>query len=152
MIEILSGASVKLQANDRDRELIAHVIYCSCMRLKEKEALTYLKDKGYSIGAATYYRIKKEIQDTTRERLNLVASEEFLSQHIERIDMLKTIQNELWSNYHLEKNPTKRADILMEIAELQQYLSSFYDSTQYVMQQAEIIKKRRKQQQEQEQQ
>ena len=152
MIEILSGASVKLQANDRDRELISHVIYCTCMRLKEKEALTYLKDKGHNIGAATYYRIKKEIQDTTRERLNLVASEEFLTQHIQRIEMLKTIQNELWSNYHLEKNPTKRADILMEIAELQQYLSSFYDSTQYVMQQAEIIKKRRKQQQEQEQQ
>jgi hypothetical protein len=144
MIETLSGASVKLSRNDRDRELIAHVIYCSCMRLKEKEVLTYLKDKGHNIGAATYYRIKKEIEQTTRERLSLVASKEFLSQHIERIDNLKTIQSEMWANYHLEKNPTKRANMLMQIAELQQYLSSFYDSTQYVMQQAANIKKRKK--------
>jgi hypothetical protein len=30
-----------MHKNDRDRELISHVIYCSCMRLKEKEALSY---------------------------------------------------------------------------------------------------------------
>lgn len=49
--------------------------------------------------------------------------------------MLRTIQKELWVTYHLEKNPTKKANILMQIAELQQYLSSYYDSTRYVLQQ-----------------
>lgn len=133
-----------MHKNDRDRELISHVIYCSCMRLKEKEALSYLKDKGCSIGAATYYRVKKEIENTTRERLNLVASEEFLSQHLLRLDNLKTIENELWIQYSKETNPTKKANILMQLAELQQYLSAFFDSTTYVMERSAMIKKRKK--------
>lgn len=140
-----------MHKNDRDRELIAHVIYCSCMRLQEKEALSYLGDKGYSIGAATYYRVKKEIQDTTRERLNLVASEEFLAQHLLRLDNLKTIENELWTQYSKETNPTKKANILMQLAELQQYLSAFFDSTTYVMERSAMIKKRKKELEQQEQ-
>ena len=138
MIETLPGASVKMHKNDR--EIFSHIIYCSCMRLKEKEALAYLKDKGHDIGAATYYRIKKEIDETTRERLNLVASNEFLAQHLERLDMLKMIQNELVENYKKEQNPSKKANILMQLAELQQYLSSYFDSTRYVMEQAAKIK------------
>ena len=133
-----------MHKNDRDRELISHVIYCSCMRLKEREAISYLTDKGYSIGAATYYRVKKEIEETTRERLNLIASEEFLSQHLLRLDNLKTIENEMWTQYNKETNPTKKANILMQIAELQQYLSSFFDSTTYVMERSAMIKKRKK--------
>jgi hypothetical protein len=113
-----------------------------CLNLHDKEALAYLGDRGYSISRMELYRLKNEIKENTTERLNLIASEEFMAQHLERIDMLKTIQKELWNNYHLEKNPTKRADILMEIAELQTYLSSYYDSTRYVLQQA-IIKKRK---------
>jgi isochorismate hydrolase len=56
-----------------------------------------------------------------------------LAQHIERLDTLKTIHNELWENYKRETNPTKKSNILMQISELQQYLSSYYDSTRYVM-------------------
>jgi hypothetical protein len=138
-----------MQVNDR--EIISHIIYCSCMRLKEKEALSYLQDKGFDISARTYYRIKKEIEDTTRERLNLVASEEFLSQHLSRLDNLKTIENELWTQYSKETNPTKKANILMQLAELQQYLSSFFDSTTYVMERAAMIKKRKKELEQQEQ-
>lgn len=138
MIEILSGECVKMHRNDR--ELFSLVIYCSCMRLKLKEALRYLKDKGHSIGEATYYRIKKEIEASTRERLNLVASNEFLAQHLERIDILKMIQSELIENYKKETNPSKKANILMQLAELQQYLSSYFDSTRYVMEQAAKIK------------
>lgn len=113
-----------------------------CLNLSEKQALQYLDDRGYKISPAEFYRIKNEIKSNTQERLNLIASEEYMSQHIERIDMLKTIQTELWSNYHLEKNPSKKASILMQLAELQTYLSSYYDSTRYVLQQA-IIKKKK---------
>ena len=119
-----------------------YVIECMCLNISEKESLAYLDDRGYKISPADFYRIKNEIKSNTQQRLNLVASEEFLSQHIERIDMLKTIQKEMWANYHLEKNPSKRASILMQIAELQQYLSSYYDSTRYVLQQAVQRKKK----------
>jgi hypothetical protein len=129
-----------------------YIIDCMCMNFDERQALSYLSDKGYDISRAEYYSLRKEIKESTQQRLNLVASEEFMAQHIERIDMLKTIQKEMWTNYHLEKNPSKRADILMEIAELQQYLSAFYDSSSYVMERAAIIRKRKKELTEQEQQ
>ena len=58
-IEKLSGVSVKMSRNDRDRELISHVIYCSCMRLKEKEALAYLKDKGHNISTGNILQSKE---------------------------------------------------------------------------------------------
>lgn len=119
-----------------------YVIECICLNISEKESLKFLDDRGYKISSAEFYRLKNEIKSNTQERLNLIASSEYLSQHIERIDMLKTIQKEMWANYHLEKNPSKKAGILMQIAELQTYLSSYYDSTRYVLQQA-IIKKRK---------
>ena len=122
------------------------------MRLTESAALDYLYKQGFKISPRTYYRIKKEIEQSTHERLNLIASEEFLSQHIERLDTLRAIHEELIENYKNETNPTRRSNILMQLAELQQYLSAFYDSTQYVMQQAAIIKKKRKIEQEQYQQ
>jgi hypothetical protein len=88
------------------------------------------------VSHAEYYRLKKKVQNSTNQRLNLIASKEFLSQHIERLDNLRTIESELFANYHLEKNPTKRANLLMHLAELQTYLSSYYDSTRYVMEQS----------------
>lgn len=119
-----------------------YIIECMCLNISEKESLSYLKDRGYSISSAEFYRIKNEVKENTPQRLNLIASSEFLEQHLERIDMLKTIQKEMWANYHLEKNPSKKANILMQIAELQQYLSSYYDSTRYVLQQAVQRKKK----------
>jgi hypothetical protein len=42
----------------------------------------------------------------------------------------------MWSNYHLEKQPFKKVQILEKIEENQIYLSSYYDSTRYVLEQA----------------
>lgn len=119
-----------------------YVIDCMCLRLKEREALAYLSERGYDISNREYYRIKQEIQENTQTRLNQIGLE-FSSQHLERIDMLKLIQNELIEQYKKEQNPTKKANILMQLAELQQYLSSYYDSSSYAMERAAILKKRR---------
>jgi hypothetical protein len=113
-----------------------YVIDIMCMNLHEREALEYLDKNGYSISRAELYRVKNQIKESTQQRLNLIASQEFLSQHLERIDTLRTILKEMWANYHQEKNPTKRVQILEKIEENQLYLSSYYDSTRYVMQQA----------------
>ena len=113
-------------------------------RLKEYEALAYLKDKGFNISAATYYRLKQEVKQSADTRLNLIASQEFKTQHIERLDTLKTIENELWSCYHSEQSPSKKSSILMQLAEIQQFLAAFYDSTQWIMQQAAKTKQQEK--------
>ena len=73
-----------------------------------------------------------------------MASEEFLFQHLDRIESLKAVEGELWNSYYIEKNPTNKSKILMQIAELQTYLSSYYDHTQYIMQQAARTRKHEK--------
>ena len=112
-----------------------YIIEVMCLRLMEKESLTYLSDRGYDISAAELYRLKNEVKETADSRLHNIGLE-FQMQHLQRIETLKTIENELFNNYHIEKNPTNKCKILMQIADIQQYLSAYYDSTQYVMQQA----------------
>jgi hypothetical protein len=128
-------------SNSKTAGIESYIIEVMCLRLHEHEALDYLEDRGYNISAAELYRLKNEVKNSTDRRLNNIASSEFLAQHIARIDNLKVIENELWNQYHVEKNPINKSKILMNIAELQQYLSSYYDSTQYVMQQAARRKK-----------
>ena len=112
------------------------VVECMCLHISEKESLSYLKDRVFTISRAEFYRLKKEVQESTQERLNLIASKEFLTQHMERIDTLRVILKEMWINYHIENNPSKKVQILEKIEENQVYLSSYYDSTRYVLQQA----------------
>jgi hypothetical protein len=119
------------------------IIDCIAMNLHEDQALKYLDDNSYSISRAEYYRLKSEIKESSQERLNLIASKEFLIQHLERIDTLRTILKEMWANYHKCTDPLKRVQILEKIEENQLYLSSYYDSTQYVMQQ--VARKENKQ-------
>ena len=119
-----------------------YIIECICLRLKEKEALSYLDDRGgYSISAKEYYRLKQEVKDSSHKRLNHIASSEFLLQHLDRIENLKTIEGELWNQFHIEKSPINKSKILMNIADIQTFLSSYYDSTQFVMQSAARIRK-----------
>ena len=113
-----------------------YLIDCMAMNLQENQALKYLDDNGFDISRAEFYRLKNEVKESSQERLNLIASKEFLSQHLERIDTLRTILKEMWANYHLEKNPFKKVQILEKIEDNQLYLSSYYDSTRYVIQQA----------------
>lgn len=112
------------------------VIECMCLHISEKESLSYLKDRGFTISRAEFYRLKKEVQESTQERLNLIASKEFLTQHMERIDTLRVILKEMWINYHIENNPSKKVQILEEIEENQIHLSSYYDSMRFVLQRA----------------
>ena len=53
---------------------------------------------------------------------------------MERIDTLSYFK-EMWVNYHIENNPSNKVQILEKIEETQVYLSSYYDSTRYVLQQ-----------------
>jgi len=55
---------------------------------------------------------------------------------MERIDTLRVILKEMWLNYHIENNPSKKVQILEKIEQNQVYLSSYYDSTRYVLQRA----------------
>ena len=62
------------------------MIESMCLHLSEKESLQYLKDRGFIVSWAELYRLKNEVKESTNERLNLIASKEFFTQDMERID------------------------------------------------------------------
>ena len=105
-------------------------------RLSEKESLSFLKDNGYEISANHLYRLKREIHDSRFERLSLIAKNGFVDQHLERIDQLELINKEYWNLYNAEKDNFKKALILEKIAELQTFISPYYDASRYVMEQS----------------
>jgi hypothetical protein len=103
------------------------------MKLSEKESLAYLKDKGFEISAMHLYRLKKNIQTSRFDRLNLIAKTQFVDQHLERIDQLELVNQEMWKLYNKETNTFKQVLILEKIAELQTYISPYYDASRYIL-------------------
>ena len=119
------------------------------MKLSEKEALDYLKDRGFTISRESYYRYKRKIAQSRFDRLSLIAKSQFVDQHLERIDQLELINQEMWHCYR-EKD-YKGMDALLRIAELQTYISPYYDASRYVMEQSikqEDKEKKKKKQEE----
>ena len=110
------------------------IIQTMVMKLSESESLQYLDDKGFKISRDSFYRIKRSIQQSRFDRLNLIAKTQFVDQHLERIDQLELINSEYWKLYRETKDTFKKALILEKIAELQTYISPFYDASMYVMQ------------------
>jgi len=39
----------------------------------------------------------------------------------------------MWDNYHLEEDPSKKVKILESLIGIQPYVSGYYDSTRYVL-------------------
>jgi hypothetical protein len=105
------------------------------MRLTEKESLSHLKDNGFEISANHLHRLKRQIQESRFDRLSLIAKQGFIDQHLERIDQLELINKEYWKLYNETKDTFKKALILEKIAELQTYISPYYDASRYVMEQ-----------------
>src|SRR5438093_9781159 len=107
------------------------IIQTIVMCIAEKEALAYLKDKRFEISLSYYYKLKKNIQLPRFDRLTLIAKSQFVDQHLERIDQLELVNQEMWKKYN-EKD-YKAMDALLKIAELQTYISPYYDASRYVM-------------------
>jgi hypothetical protein len=112
-----------------------YVIQTMIMRLTEKETLSYLKSRGFTISRESYYRYKRKIQQSRFERLSLIVKEGFVDQHLERIDQLELVNREFWKLYNEEKDNSKKVQILENIAELQEYICPYYDASRYVMEQ-----------------
>jgi hypothetical protein len=109
-----------------DRQKI--VIETITMRLSTKEALIYLHEHGFPIKEATYYREKTKLENMKMGRLNLMAKVGFADQHLDKIDKLECIEKEMWKKYRECKDPYKSVEILTQIANLQPFLSAYYDS------------------------
>ena len=103
------------------------VLQTLTMKLNSPQALDYLKRNGIEMSERTYFRCKKRIEELKWQRLYHIA-EFFTEQHLERIDRLELVESLMWDNYHEEKSPFKKVEILTSIVNMQPYLSNYYGS------------------------
>jgi hypothetical protein len=103
------------------------------MRLTERQSLEYLKEVGFEIGAATYYREKRQIEAMKLKRLYHIAKIGFKDQHLDRIDNTELCLKLMWQNYNLEQDPYKKFQMLKDIIFVQPYLSAYYDATRVIV-------------------
>ena len=99
------------------------------MRLDLTNALDYVKHVGFPMGRRTYYRHKKKIQEMKLERLHFIAKIAYEEQHLERVDRMELIENQMWINYWKEQDRFKKVRILVEIVNIQPYISTYYEAT-----------------------
>jgi hypothetical protein len=110
------------------------LIRAMAMDISEIETLQYIEDNtDFKISRSYYFKLQKQIKESRFDRLALIAKTGFIDQHLERIDQLELINHELWQQYKNETNPTKKANILMQIAELQTFISPYYSASRRVM-------------------
>jgi hypothetical protein len=103
------------------------------MRLTEKQSLEYLKEVGFMIGPATFYREKAKVEKMKLQRLYHIAQIGFQDQHIDRIDNTELCLKLMWENYNKEQDPFKRFQMLKDIIMVQPYLSSYYETTKLIV-------------------
>jgi hypothetical protein len=108
------------------------VVQTLTMRLKEKQALFFLKQNRIDISRRTYFRHKKKIESLKWQRLMDIA-EFFTDQHLQRTDKLELVGHLMWTEYEKEKSPFKRVNILSSIVNMQPYLSNYYGATRFVL-------------------
>lgn len=108
------------------------VVQTMTMRVNEKQALFFLKQKGIDISRRTYFRCKKKVEGLKWQGLMHIA-EFFTEQHLQRIDRLEVVEHLMWNEYEKEKSPLKRVNILSTIVNIQPYLSNYYGATRFVL-------------------
>ncbi len=129
--------TIKFRGLSDRQKLIVETIR---MRLTEKQALEYLNDSGFPLAVATYYREKRKVQKLKLQRLYLIAKIGFVDQHLERIDKCELIEKLMWENLRNEIDPYKKTLILREILKMQPYLSAYYEATEHVMKESDLIR------------
>jgi hypothetical protein len=107
------------------------------MKLKLNQSLEYMEHVGHKISERTYYRQRKQIQDMKLERMRFIAKVTYEEQHLERLDRMELIENQMWTNYWHEKEPYKKVKILSEIANIQPIVSAYYDATKGLLEHLE---------------
>ena len=105
------------------------------MRLTTDQALQYLKDNEFPMSRASYFRHKKKLEGTKLKRLFEIAKIGFQDQHLDRIDNTELCLKLMWENYHLERDPYKKFQVLKDIITVQPYLSAYYETTKLVFDQ-----------------
>ena len=115
--------------NDREKVVITTKV----MRFSEKEAIDYLKEKGYQMSKKTYYRILRRIAADTKKRLFEICKT-MKERHMDRIDDVEFIRSQLLEILRDDKTKTTdKLKALHELRELEPWITAFDEAAQGVL-------------------
>ena len=117
-----------------DSELRLLMIQTISMGLSINESVQYLSTKGYDITDRTVRSLRANIRSRRQDRLNQIAIYEFTDSHLDSIDNLNHIKQEMWLNYHKEQNIYRKVEILTQIANLEPYITEYYSLVKKIIQ------------------
>ncbi|MGD1836989.1 MAG: hypothetical protein ACPKPY_02890 [Nitrososphaeraceae archaeon] len=110
------------------------VLETTFMHLSESEAIQFLKEHGHEITLRTYYRDKKKIEESKYKRLESITLFRFEEQHMERLEKVETIERQMWECAQQEDDPSKKANILEKVGNIQPILSAYYEASKKIYQ------------------
>lgn len=131
--------SQKFRHYSKDPTVRSLISQSMCLRLTEKETIDFLAKAGIKIHSRSLYNIKNKIKKSVGERVNTVYDSEMLEEHFLAIDTIKMAQKRLWECIEQEKNPYKRAEIIIETINQLPFLTEYYKSVKHVLRQHKTI-------------
>jgi len=102
------------------------------------DSLKYLRENGFFMSQAKYYRILKRISSRYKEMAFGIAKN-FLEEHVNMVNEMINIKKLMYKEYDEEKDHFKKATILAKITEQNTYISGYSEDTKYIIE--EVAKK-----------
>jgi hypothetical protein len=115
---------------------------CTIRHLTVDESLLFLESKGFKISKSKLSRIKRYIRESTQDRLDFIASQEYTASHIEAIDTIKTVNDRLWEISKEKKGSKEELKALELIPNNIKILEELYDSNSIISSLFEKIKEK----------
>ena len=101
-------------------------------RLTTNESLQFLESKGFKMSESKLRRIKRHIRESTQDRLDFIAYQEYAVSHIEAIDTIRSVNNRLWEISKEKKGSKEELKALELIPNNIKILVELYDSNPIV--------------------
>lgn len=118
----------------KSEELRRHIIYCIIQRFSTKEALSYLEKQDFTLAESTYFEYKKKIKEQRFSRMLEISDTGYVDYHLEALDTLEWVKKEIIVNYHIEKDPYKKVEILTQLVNTLPFFAEYIAETKLVMQ------------------
>jgi len=110
------------------------VMECMITQRTTSQTLDILKEKGFKITDRTLRREKKIIKEKNLKRLfHIAKTYDFQNEHIERLHKLEYLERGMFDDIKECQDPYKRTKIREMIANLQPIISTYIESTNYVV-------------------
>ena len=115
-----------------DAEINAMILHGQITGMSDPEIAHYLKSRGHEITVPNVRMRRFGMKDTANQRM-LELAKNLPAFHIERINELMAIRRDLWEVRRAATKPADQIAADKALMELQTYLSTFAEATQYVV-------------------